>query len=74
MIAWTLFHNPVTISFQAEMWLLLPLCAAVAVVYKTIRAQSLRRLPWEILGLLGYMAVGLVVLCVGLWLVHEYWP
>ena len=74
MTAWTLFHNPITLSFDGELWLLLPLLAGVAIVYKAIRVKYLRDLPREILILMGYMVGGLAVLCVGLWLVHEYWP
>jgi len=75
MILATLFQHPILLpANQTLVWLILPLCASVAIVYKTIRTQSLRRLPVEIALLLGYMAVGLVVLGVGLWLVQEYWP
>jgi hypothetical protein len=69
-----LFYNPMTLSFDGELWLLLPLCAAVGVIYKTIRIHHLRRLPWEILYLTAYMFSGLVVLSVVLWLIQEYWP
>ena len=73
MIA-SLFYNPMTLSFFGELWLLLPLCAAVGVIYKTIRIHHPRRLPWEILYLTAYMFSGLVVLSVVLWLIQEYWP
>ena len=69
-----LFQNPLTLSFNSELLFLLPLCAAVAVVYKTVRTDDLHHLLREILALIGYMVVGLVVLCVGLWLIHSYWP
>ena len=69
-----LFYNPVTLGFNSELWLLLPLCAAVGIVYKTIRTHDLRRLPWEVLYLLAYMVVGLILLATALWLIHEYWP
>lgn len=74
MIAWALFYNPITLGFYGELWLLLPLCAAVAIVYKTVRTHHPRHLPREILALMAYMVVGLVVLCTGLWLIQEYWP
>jgi len=28
-------------------WLLLPLCAGVAIVYKSAKCASMRRVPWE---------------------------
>jgi hypothetical protein len=69
-----LFYNPITLGFYSELWLVLPLCAAVGVVYKTIRIHDLRRLPWEVLYLLAYMVAGLILLAAVLWLIHEYWP
>lgn len=74
MIAWTIFTNPLTLSFNSELMFLLPLCAAVAIIYKTIRVDDLRYLAREIVSLVAYMVAGLVVLCIGLWLIHTYWP
>ncbi|HUS90772.1 MAG TPA: hypothetical protein VM695_02940 [Phycisphaerae bacterium] len=74
MIAWTPFHNPMTLSFYHELWLLLPLCAAVGVVYKTIRIHDLRHLVREVIFLMLYMVFGLFALAVAIWLIHEYWP
>lgn len=75
MIAvWTIFKNPVILPFSAHLWFLLPLCVAVAVVYKTIRTNDLRRLPIEIVVLIAYMTAGLAIMGVGLWVLHEYWP
>jgi len=74
MIASTLFRNPMTLPFYSLLWFLPPLCVAVAVVYKTVRTENLRRLPLEILVLMGYMIVGLVALGAGLWVIQEYWP
>jgi hypothetical protein len=73
MIAWMIFLNPMVLGFNTELWLLLPLCAAVAIVYKTIRVDDLRHLAREIVALIAYMVVGLVALSVVLWLIHEYW-
>jgi hypothetical protein len=74
MIAWTLFYNPIPFRSDSTLWLLLPLCAMVAAVYKTVRTHNVRRLPVEILVLVGYMAGGLVVLGGALWLIQAYWP
>lgn len=70
MIAWTLFYHPVTLPASWALWMVLPVLLAVAVVYKTLRTENLRRLPLEIAALMGYMVGGLVVLGVGLWLVQ----
>ena len=74
MIAWTLFYHPVPLSFDSELWLVLPLCAAVGIVYKAIRVDDVRRLPREILSLMAYMVVGLIALGVVMWAVQKYWP
>ena len=66
-----LFVNPMVLPFNSLLWLLLPLCVSVAVVYKTIRTEYLRRLPQEILVLLVYMLVGLLVLAGAMWLLAD---
>ena len=66
-----LFVSPIQMG-QDSLWLILPLLAAVAVVYKTIRVRNLRRLPLQVLGLWAYMLVGLVILSVAFYLLLEY--
>ena len=67
MIA-TLFWNSFSISWFTVLWLLLPMCLSVAIVYKTIRIDSLRRLPKSVAVLMLYMVGGLAVLGAALWL------
>ena len=74
MTAETLFYYPRMLSFNSQIWLLLPMCAAVTLVYKTVRTQSLRRLPQEALAAFAYVLGGLAVLGAALWLLQEYWP
>ena len=74
MIAWTLFYHPMTLNSRNLLWLLLPLCASVAIIYKTIRTNNLRDLPREATLLVVYMALGLVTLGAVLWLIQDYWP
>ena len=74
MIAWTPFFHPIIIRADAVLWLVLPLILSVAVIYKTIRARDLRRLPIQVLGAVVYMVVGLSALCALLWLIGTYWP
>jgi hypothetical protein len=73
MIA-TLFYNPLPMSFSTQFWLLIPLCLAVAAVYKAVRVKDPRTLPREVAALMAYMLGGLGALCVLVWLVAEYWP
>ena len=69
-----LFYNPMILSTHRLIWLVLPVCASVAIVYKTVRTQNLRRLPIEIGVLFGYLVGGLAALGVGLYLLQRYWP
>lgn len=69
-----LLDKPMVLHFYSLLWLLMPLCIAVAIIYKTVRTHDLSRLGWEIVRLVIYMAGGLVCLGLVLWLVHEYWP
>lgn len=74
MIAWTLFYNPMPLTSDlVRLLLVLPLCAGVAIVYKTVRENDLRRLFLRIISLFCYMIVGLVMLGVVMWLIQRYW-
>ncbi len=70
MIAWTLFQNPMTIPAWLVLWMILPLCLAVAVVYKTIRTDDISKLPRQVAGLMLYMVGGLILLGAVLWLIQ----
>lgn len=72
MIAWTIFYNPLILPQNIVLWLLLPLCLSVAVVYKTVRVINLRQLPREIVMLIAYMVGGLIVLGGILWAVQFF--
>ncbi|HAU38423.1 MAG TPA: hypothetical protein DCX07_12010 [Phycisphaerales bacterium] len=72
MIAWQLFLNPMMLPSGLVLYLVIPLCVSVAVVYKTVRAPSLRRLWIEIPFAVVYMLAGLAALAVALFLIQEY--
>lgn len=67
-----LFYHPMVLPTASLLWLMLPLFGSVAVVYKTVRTNNLRRLPLQVLALLGYVVAGTVVLAVGLWAIQAY--
>ena len=69
-----LFVHPQILPFSTTLWLLFPLCSAVAIVYKTIRVESLRHLPVQAGILIVYMLGGLFALGASLWAIHEFWP
>ncbi len=74
MIAWQLFVNPVLLMPTSQLWLMLPLFAAVAIIHKTMRTMDISKLWKEVLVLVAYMAAGTVVLAFALWFVVTYWP
>ncbi len=74
MIGWVLFYNPMTLPHDSLIWLMLPLCLGVAVVYKTVRTENLRRLIWQVMGLMCLIVGGLTALGTALWLIQNFWP
>ena len=56
-----------------DVWYLLalPLCAAVSIVYKSIRCRSMRKVPREAAKATGWIIVGLVAAAVILALIVE---
>ena len=69
-----LFHNSRILSSPIMLWMLLPLCLAVSIIYKTIRIPRLPRLWWEILYMFGYITCGLTAMGIVAWLIVTYWP
>lgn len=68
------FWNPVLIPWHWQIWLLIPLLIAVALVYKTARSRHIRDVPKETAVTLAYMFGGLIVLALVLWLMTDYLP
>jgi len=62
----TLFVNPIMFSRRTGLFMLLPLCLAISIVYKTIKIDDLRKIPaavaasWATI-VLGMCAVGIAV-------------
>jgi hypothetical protein len=52
-------------------WLLLPLCLGVAVVYKSIKCQSMARVPKEAAVLTAWILTGMAIAAVVLGLIVE---
>jgi EamA domain-containing membrane protein RarD len=72
MIEAAIFVNPVTLD--GGMWtllLVLPLCASVSVIYKTVRTNDVRRLPLQAVGVMAYISAGLVALAGLLYLAYS---
>ena len=69
-----LFTHPLPIGYGLQLWLVAPLCLSVALVYKAVRANDMRRFPLQVVLLVLYMLGGLAVLAAGLWAIGAYWP
>lgn len=65
----TIFTNPILVPGWLTLWLLIPLIVVVAVVYKTIRTENVKKLPVEIIKLTIYMLGGLALLGFAVWLI-----
>jgi hypothetical protein len=65
-----LFINPLKLPAGARMWLLLPLVACVAVVYRATRARTVREMPRNTVVTFVNIVVGMVLIAVAFYLVH----
>ncbi len=66
----TLFVHPMTLSRLQQMFLLLPLCLAVSVVYKATKIESLSHLPKVVLVNWLTIVVGMYAVGAALLLLH----
>ena len=62
-LAYVLFMDPLPIWVRNWIWplLLLPLCLAVAIVYKSVRCRTMSTVPREATGLFITIVLGMVV-------------
>jgi hypothetical protein len=72
MIFATLFVHPMPIDPATSIFWLIPLCIAVAAVYRTIRTDTVRTLPREIITLSVCLIGGLAALMALLWTAQTY--
>ena len=66
-----LFTKPLMVSSQVW-WGIIPVSLSVAIIYKTVRSENIRRLPLEILRLSAYILSGEAVLLIIGWFVLHY--
>ena len=59
ILAWVPFLYPLPI-WDYWPWLLVPLTAGVAIVYKSVKCQSMRHVPREALVIFVWILVGMV--------------
>jgi hypothetical protein len=65
-----LFLNPLKLPAGARLWMLLPLVACVAVVYRVTRARDLSRMPRATAITFLNIVVGMALIAVAFYLVH----
>ena len=71
LLAYTLFIDPVSLVGWQRMALLLPLCLAVSVVYKTTKCEHVREVPLASAVLWATIVIGMYVVGVGLFLAYN---
>lgn len=69
LLGW-LFVNPLPLPAAARLWMLLPLVACVATVYRATRARSVRELPRATLVTFVQIVVGMTLIAAAFYLVH----
>lgn len=66
-----LFVDAIPVSGHGRIGLILPLCLAIAVVYKTLRMEDLRKMPMSVLPLWITIVAGMYLTGVALWAVFK---
>ncbi len=51
-------------------WLIIPLCVAVSVVYKTIKCQHVHQIPREAAGITLWIITAMIGVAAGVWLTY----
>jgi hypothetical protein len=69
MIFLSLFYYPISPQTPGwSLWLMIPLCLSLSIVYKTVRTKELKYLLREISALMILLIAGLVGLGAGIWI------
>ena len=72
LASWRPFLDPIPVwSNAAWPWLLIPLSAAVSVVYKTVKCRTMRQVPREAAVITLWIILGMVAAAVALALIVE---
>lgn len=67
----TFFIDAIPLSGGLKALMCLPLCAAIAVVYKTTRVNHLKDLPKEAANLWITIIVGMYAIGIGIWGIYR---
>ncbi len=66
------FTQPVILSRPVHLLLLLPLCLAISIVYKTTKCETVREIPVAVLGSWLTIVISMYALGAGLLLLYEW--
>jgi len=66
----TLLVQPLRLSSEARLWMLLPLVACVALVYRATRARQVRELPWATVRTFLTIVFGMAAIAGAFYLAH----
>lgn len=70
LLAYTPFVHPAPQLWDYWVWLLVPLCAAVATVYKTIKCRYVYQIPKEAFALTIWIILAMIGVATGVYLVY----
>ncbi|MBK9126536.1 MAG: hypothetical protein IPM13_01905 [Phycisphaerales bacterium] len=69
VLGWLMLH-PITLPDSWRLWMLLPLVACVALVYRATRARQASELPWPTVKTFFQILAGMVLIALGFWVAH----
>ena len=69
VLGWV-FVNPLKLPAGARLWMLLPLVACVAVVYRATRARQVREMPRSTVFTFLNIVVGMALIAIAFYLAH----
>lgn len=70
MLSYTPLVHPAPL-WDYWVWLLIPLCAAVATVYKTIKCRYVHQIPKEATALTIWIILAMIGVATGVWLTYS---
>lgn len=70
LLAWTPFLQPLPLEAY-WMWLILPIAAAIAVVYKALKLRNIEQLPVEAAKLTVVIIASMIIAAIALYVLVE---
>ena len=70
LLAYIPFVTPLPV-WNYWAWLLVPLCAAVAIVYKTIKCRYVHEIPRQAAAITVWIIVSMIAVAAGIWAVYQ---